>query len=262
MICRILSLVLIRTLFPAIAQFFLGCRMKYKLGSLVTVLLVACSSAGLAQGLPSGSANSRSVCLSDAELDEVLVPIALRKLSVTLGICMRNYPNLENEGSASNSKFFAKYSADVQKNAAAAVQIFVSHGVTSAEVKQLIQQAHNAALKMAEAYDEKQCKNVVNFFEFVIALDSFGPVRTIAHNDDFQSARARFPACARPPTEEGPLTLDDQIKAHNAKVLEETKKRCLLPKSQRPKPSLNPLDSAIDDAEWDTKCAALGILQE
>lgn len=145
-------------------------------------------------------ANSGRFCLSDTEVDQVLVPVSLHKLGAMLGTCMRKYPKLENEGRESNSKFHTKYSADVDKSASVATQVLTSRGVTAVELKQLLQAAHNVAIKTAEAYDEKQCKNVVSFMEFVIASDSFEPVRTMAHTD-FPSARANTPACASNPAE-------------------------------------------------------------
>jgi hypothetical protein len=218
-----------------------------KVGLFVAIFIATFPGVGIAQGTP------RRVCLSDTELNQVLVPVSLHKLGAMLGTCMRKYPNLEREGSKNNSDFNSKYSVDIQKSASSATQVFVSRGITAVEAKQLLQKAHNVAIKTADAYDEKQCANVVSFMEFLVVSDSFDQVRTMAHAD-FQSARASIPVCAPKPPAAPSTSLEEEIKVHNAKILEETKKRCLLPKFRRLS-GLNPLDAVI----FDQKCQTLGI---
>jgi hypothetical protein len=222
-----------------------------KVGLLATIFLAAFSGVGCAQGtMP------HHICLSDTELDQVLVPVSLHKLGAMLGTCMRKYPNLEREGSKNNSEFYSKYSADIKKSASSATQVFSSHGIAAIDVKQLLQKAYNVAIKTADAYDEKQCRNVVSFMELLVVSDGFDQVKAMAHAD-FQSARASIPVCTRKPPEEPSASLDEKIVVHNAKVLEETKKRCLLPKFSRLS-GLDPLDAVI----FDQKCRSIGIEPE
>jgi len=216
-----------------------------KVGLLVAMFLAAFSSVAVAQGT-----TPDRICLSDTEVDQVLVPIALQKLESMVRLCTRKYPNLEREGSISYSEFNIKYSADIVASMISATRILLSRGVADAGIKQILQEAENIAIKIADAYDEKQCRNVVWATKALTAADSFGAVRTMAHVD-FQSARASVPVCA-PKSPGGPsASLDEQIKLHNAKVLEETKKRCL----SRNIFGLSPLDAAI----FEQKCRNLGI---
>lgn len=218
-----------------------------KVGLFVAIFVATFSGAGFAQ-----STMPHHLCLSDAELDQVLVPVSLHKLGAMLGTCMRKYPNLEREGNESYSEFNSKYAADIRKSDSSATQAFASHGIVALEVKQLLQEAGKVAINIANTYDEKQCKNIVSFMELLVASDTFAQVRTMAHVD-FQSARASIPACVPKPPAGPSASLEEEIKAHNAKMLENTKKRCLSSSI-----GADPLNEAIFDGE----CRSLGIERE
>lgn len=219
-----------------------------KVGLLVAIFLTTFSGVAFAQGtMP------RRICLSDTELDQVLVPVSLHRLGAMLGMCTLKYPNLEREGSRHNSQFKLKYSADIKNSENSAIELLTSQKLSPGEATQIFLEASSVGIKTAAAYDEKQCKNVVSFMELLNVSDSFDQVRAMAHAD-FQSARASIPVCAPKPPEGPSASLDEQIKAHNAKILEETKKRCLLPRFSR-LARFDPLDAAI----FDQKCRTLGI---
>jgi hypothetical protein len=201
--------------------------------------------------------SARGLCLSDDELRAVLIDMTNRSLGATLGVCIRKYPELTPDAMKTMTSYESKYGKEMTANEQVTIEIFNRRGDGSEQREATYMNAERAAINKTEAFSLKQCRDAITGMQLIVDADSFSIIQRIAAAT-FSIERANIPRCAEPAsTTKSSDSLEEQIKAHNAKVIENTKKRCLMPKASRLS-GLGPLDAAI----FDTKCEQLGILPE
>lgn len=285
-----------------------------QVGVFSVVLLAAFSSAGFAQGtiaplpptekpLASDDQNTSqnikvldktkvsrvptkppNFCLSDGDLRTVIVRTMIDEIREMADTCGKRYVTLSEFADNTLRDFDLKFAQDIDARDSATRNILRKSGLGELQQNEVWAAAQAEGQHVAARYSGQECKNLVLGIKVITDAGDFRLVEKSALLD-WASRRAATPRCgdmdrsssvAPPPlpTEKTHGLLDEQIKAHNAKVLEETKKRCLMPKSSlsfgsnRP-PISNPLDAAIAEQEakteektFDLQCKALGILRE
>jgi len=144
-----------------------------------------------------GGESTRGFCLSDDDLEYVLIEISVRKLGAMLGTCVLKYPNLAPQGLESGRKFNTKYSAQISAYGKLAKEALEVHGLSAGQREQTYKQAEQVAIALAQTYSEKQCHNVISALHGFVVMGDFAGVKlVITPRADFQSARASTPPCS------------------------------------------------------------------
>jgi hypothetical protein len=209
-------------------------------------------------------------CLADEDLRTVMVRTSIETTREMADTCGKRYAALSEFADNTLQNFDVKFSHDIDARDDAIKALFRKSDLRELQQKEIWAAAQAEGQRVAGQYSDGECKNYISGIRVITDAGDFRLVEKMALLD-WASRRADTPRCDSPSQSS---SLDEEIKVHNAKVVEETKKRCLMPKSSlsfgsNRSSTLNPLDTAIAEQEaktsetmFDLKCQALGILRE
>jgi hypothetical protein len=184
--------------------------------------------------------------------------------------CGKRYAALSEFADNTLQDFDVKFSREIDARDDAIRNVFRKSDLRELQQKEIWTAAQAEGHRVAGRYSDRECKNFISGIKVITDAGDFRLVEKMALLD-WASRRAATPRCGSPGQSS---SLDEEIEAHNAKVVEETKRRCLMPKSSlsfgsNRSSTLNPLDTAMAEQEaktadtmFDLKCQALGILRE
>lgn|GEM_PF-1283624 len=209
-------------------------------------------------------------CLADEDLRTVMVRTSIEATREMIDTCGKKYAALSEFADNTLQNFDVKFSREIDARDDAIRDVFRKSGLRESKQGEIWSAAQAEGQQVATGYSDQKCKNVISGMKVITDTGDFRLVEKMGLLD-WASRRAATPRCGSPGQSS---SLDKEIKAHNDKVVEETKKRCLMPKSSlsfgsNRSSTLNPLDTAIAEQEaktaetmFDLKCQALGILRE
>jgi hypothetical protein len=143
----------------------------------------------------SASTPARAFCLTDEDLTQVLVGAQLRSLGATIGVCMRKYPELQDEGARTSTKFKSTYRSELDENGRAATDIFHRHSANVSDLDGIYTTAQNQTIKRVEQYSLQQCKNSIVGLDLVTTAHDFSKATAMTALL-LQIGRETIPKCA------------------------------------------------------------------
>jgi len=144
--------------------------------------------------LGSQSASAAKLCLSDDELNVILIPGTLRSFGGTPGRCIGRFKDLAVQGRELASELDAVYRADSLAASRQAIALLEAKGLTAKERETVFNFFADMAAYTAEQFSKEDCLRFLNGLHVFVVAQSFAAIQTIAKTS-FPQYRKIFLRC-------------------------------------------------------------------
>jgi len=149
---------------------------------------------------PSGKAPTTAyggLCMSDAELREVLIGIHTRNMGMIVGTCARRFPNYASRAMELSRNFEKTYAKQIRANNRATIAVFdrayPGNGETARDRNSIL--ALQQAEMEVESWSQDQCRKGITGVEAAVVADDWRFAVGIPVAMVFKQERERVPTC-------------------------------------------------------------------